>query len=362
MSKSLDKIYHTPGDPGSLGGVNRLLTRALQLKVPGASRKSVETYLQSQQAYTLHKPARRHYIRNKIYVSGIDAQWQADLADMQGISRQNDGMRYILTVIDVFSKLAWAVPVKSKDAGSVADGLTQVLLQASPRKPKRLQTDKGKEFFNSIFAALMRRHHIHHFDCDSDMKAAVVERFNRTIKSRIYTYLSDRGSVRWVDVLQDLLKAYNASTHRTIGMAPAQVARKHENRLWTKMYGDGDTHLKPVIPKGAMVRLNKSKGVFDKGYMPNWSKEHFQVRDVPQPRKAAKRPIYKLEDYSGDEVKGSWYPEELQAITENQYRIEKVLRRRTLPDGRKVKLVRWEGLPEKFNCWINEEDEYNVAG
>ena len=95
--------------------------------------------------------------------------------------------------------------------------------------------------------------------------------------------------------------------------------------------------------------------------MPNWSKEHFQVRDVPQPRKAAKRPIYKLEDYSGDEVKGSWYPEELQAITENQYRIEKVLRRRTLPDGTKEKLVRWEGWPEKFYTWINEDDEYNVA-
>ena len=148
MSKSLDKIYHTPGDPGSLGGVNRLLTRALQLKVPGASRESVETYLQSQQAYTLHKPARRHYIRNKVYVAGIDAQWQADLADMQGIARQNDGMRYILTVIDVFSMFAWAVPVKSKDAGSVADGFSQVLRLASPRKPKRLQTDKGKEFFH----------------------------------------------------------------------------------------------------------------------------------------------------------------------------------------------------------------------
>lgn len=362
MTSSLDKIYHTPGDPGSLGGVNRLLKRAQQLKVPGASKKTVESYLKSQQAYTLHKPARRHYIRNKIYVAGIDAQWQADLADMQGIARQNDGMRYILTVIDVFSKFAWAVPVKSKDAGSVADGFSKVLGQASPRKPKRLQTDKGKEFFNSTFAALMRRNGIHHFASESDMKAAVVERFNRTVKTRIYTYLSDRGSVRWVDVLQDLLKAYNASSHRTIGMAPEQVESKHEDRLWTKMYGDGDTYLKPAIPKGTIVRLNKSKGVFDKGYMPNWSKEHFQVRDVPQSRKRAKRPVYKLEDFSGDEVKGSWYPEELQAISDNQYRIEKVLKKRTLADGTKEKLVRWEGWPEKFNSWINEEDEYNVVG
>lgn len=362
MSSSLDKIYHTPGDPGSLGGVDRLLRRARQLKVEGATRKTVETYLQGQQAYTLHKPARRHYKRNKIYVAGIDAQWQADLADMQGIARQNDGMRYILTVIDVFSKYAWAVPVKSKDAGAVADGFAEVMSQASPRRPKRLQTDKGKEFFNSTFAKLMRRYSIHHFASESDMKAAVVERFNRTIKTRIYTYLSDRGSARWVDILQDLVDAYNASRHRTIEMAPKDVAKEHEDRLWTKMYGDGDTHLKPAIPKGAMVRINKSKGVFDKGYMPNWTKEHFQVRDVPPQKRGVKRPIYKLEDYSGDEVKGSWYPEELQAIKDNQYRIEKVLRKRTLPDGTKEKLVRWEGWPDKFNSWINEADEYNVAG
>lgn len=362
MNNSLDKIYHSPEDPGSLGGVSRLLKRARQLNVPGASQRSVESYLNGQQAYTLHKPARRHYVRNKTYVAGIDAQWQADLADMQGIARQNDGMRYILTVIDVFSKVAWAVPVKSKDAGSVADGFGEVMRLASPRKPKRLQTDKGKEFFNSTFATLMRRNKIHHFASESDMKAAVVERFNRTIKTRIYTYLSDRGSARWVDVLQDLLKAYNASHHRTIGMAPEQVKKTHENRLWTKMYGDGDTHLKPAIPKGAMVRINKSKGVFDKGYMPNWSKEHFTIRDAPQNSKQAERPVYKLEDFSGDEVKGSWYPEELQAITNNQYRIEKVLRKRTLPDGSTEKLVRWEGWPDKFNSWINESDQYNVAG
>ena len=82
---------------------------------------------------------------------------------MQVIAGQNDGMRYILTVIDMFSKFAWAVPVKSKNAGSAADGFSHVLRQASPRKPKRLQTDKGKEFFNSTFAALMRRHVIHNF-------------------------------------------------------------------------------------------------------------------------------------------------------------------------------------------------------
>ena len=175
-------------------------------------------------------------------------------------------------------------------------------------KPKRLQTDKGKEFFNNTFAALMRRHEISHFASESDQKAAVVERFNRTIKTRIYTYSSDRGTASWVDVIQDLVSAYNNSFHRTIGMAPNQVRKHNEPRLLVKMYDDCDTLLKQKIPKGSMVRLNKAKGVFDKGYLPNWSKEHFQVKDVPEAQRAAKRPVYKLEDYSGEEVKGSWYP------------------------------------------------------
>ena len=117
---------------------------------------------------------------------------------------------------------------------------------------------------------------------ESDQKAAVVERFNRTFKTRRYTFLSDRGTARWVDVIQDLVKAYNNSFHRTIGMSPNQVRKNDEPRLCVKMYDDGDTLLKPQIPKWSLVRLNKVMGVFDKGYLPNWSKEHFQVMDVPE--------------------------------------------------------------------------------
>ena len=122
-------------------------------------------------------------------MAGIDAQWQADLADMQGIARQNGGMRYLLTVIDVFSKFAWAVPVHSKDGKAITSAFDQVLMAAHPRHPRTLQTDKGKKFFNSDFLALMKRNGIHHFASESEQKATVVERFNRTIKTRIWTYL-----------------------------------------------------------------------------------------------------------------------------------------------------------------------------
>ena len=103
FAEALSNIYHDPKDPGFLGGVERLLRRARQLHVPGFTRQTVQKYLRSEQAYTLHNPARRRFIRIHTYVAGIDAQWQVDLADMQSIARQNGGIRYLLTLIDVFS-------------------------------------------------------------------------------------------------------------------------------------------------------------------------------------------------------------------------------------------------------------------
>ena len=98
----------------------------------------VEQFFKGEQAYALHKPAKRRYVRNPTYVAGIDAQWQADLADMQAITRQNTGARYLLTVIEVFSKYAWVAPVKSKDAAAVTEAFRQILNAAAPRHPNRL--------------------------------------------------------------------------------------------------------------------------------------------------------------------------------------------------------------------------------
>ena len=111
-----------------------------------------------------------------------------------------------------------------------------------------------------------------------------------------------------------------------------------------------------------MVRNSKSKSVFDKGNIPNWSKEHFTVEESQAARKGSKRRVYKISDYNGEPETGIWYEEELQHISDNQYRIERVIRRRTAADGRKFVLVKWECWPEKFNTWIREEDQHNVAG
>ena len=148
-------------------------------------------------------------------------------------------------MIDVFSKFAWVVPVHSKDVKAITAAFEQVLTTANPRHPKRLQTDKSKEFFNSNFQTLIKRQGIQHFASESEQKAAIVKRLNRTIKTKIWTYLSDRGIVRWIDIILDLVGAYNYSRHRSIDMAPADAQTKDKNPLLVRLFGHGDTHLNP---------------------------------------------------------------------------------------------------------------------
>jgi transposase InsO family protein len=345
----LTKIYYDVTSAGAYGGINRLYDEVKRRKL-NVSRKAVANFLADEQAYSLHKPARRNYKRNKTYVSGIDAQWQADLADMKSLSKSNDGFKYLLTCIDVFSKFAWAIPIKNKGADATVLGFKKLFELAGNRRPKKLQTDKGNEFICEPVQKLLQVNNILHFSSNSDKKAAVVERFNRTLKTRIWTYFTAKNTERYIDVLPQLVEAYNNSRHRSIGMAPAKVRRQDTNVIWQKLYGDG----KGIQP-GELVRLNRWKGNFEKGYLPNWSKEVFHVTKV------FKHPVptYEVHDKEGEEILGNFYGKELQRIKSGEYVVEKILKKRRVADGTYEVLVKWEGWPAKYNSWIPKESLEN---
>ena len=169
----------------------------------------------------LHRPARRNYQRRKFEMRGIDDTWQADLVDMQLYSRENKGFRYLLTVIDVFSKFAWGIPVKSKSGADITAAMMSILTQG--RVPKNLQVDQGSEFYNSNFKPLMRKNKINLYSSYSNLKASIIERFNRTLKNWMWKKFSLRGNYKWLDILPDLMKKYNGRIHRSIGMRPQDV-------------------------------------------------------------------------------------------------------------------------------------------
>ena len=148
MNQILKQNYLDASLPGSLSGLQSF-SRSLKERGVVVSPDKVKDYLTSEPAYTLHKPARRKYKRNKVTSPGIDYLWQLDLVDLQKFSKLNKGFKYLLTCIDVFSKHAWVRPLKTKEGNSVLNAFKEILKEG--RVPQKIQTDEGKEFLNKMF-------------------------------------------------------------------------------------------------------------------------------------------------------------------------------------------------------------------
>ena len=199
----LEKEYTTPALPGSFSGKSAFI-RALARRGTKVKRKDVDDYLMNEETYTLHRPNRKKYKRNQVIVSGIDDTFQADLIDVTNISRFNDNNKFLLTCIDVFSKYAWVVPIKKKGAQEVLAAFKTIF--ADGRIPKRLQTDEGNEFMNRTLRAYLEKLKINIYILNSEMKAAVVERFNRTLKEKMWRYFTHKQSYRYLSVQSDLVQ------------------------------------------------------------------------------------------------------------------------------------------------------------
>ena len=283
-------------------------------------------------------------------VGGLDDQWVADLVEVQPLAKYNRGIRYLLTVLDVLSKYAWVQPLKAKTGVALVKAFNKILKQG--RQPNRLQTDRGTEFYNRTFQRWLKDHGIDHFSTEGDAKAAVVERFNRTLKERLYRYFTAANTLRFDDELPQLVQGYNATRHRSIGMAPQDVTWDNEEAMWKHLY---EKRLKEKRPKaklkvGDRVRLNKIHRTFEKGYLPGWTEEVFVVHRVT----LGPVPTYKIREWDDTPVKGTFYEPDLQKVQLSDdalFRIEKVLKRQK--DG---VLVKWKGWPDKYNSWIASQD------
>ena len=208
MHDRLKSIYYDVKHPAGFSSIKKLSD------VSGDPIKKVKEWLKAQPTYTLHKQAYRRYPTRKYLVHDIDEQWQADLADFSSISRHNTGNHFVLTVIDIFSRYAWARPLKSKHCREVAKAFRSIFNEG--RIPKRIQTDQGKEFENQHVKRLLDSHNIELFSVKSAYKAALVERFNRTLKHKLWRYFTSHLTYKWTKVLQDVVKSYNHSVHRII--------------------------------------------------------------------------------------------------------------------------------------------------
>ncbi len=364
IDKLLEKIYTSPHNPGSFGGYERLYREALKLEKT-INRQHIDNYLKKKDTYTLHRQMRKHFPRQQTIVPGVDNQWQADLVVIPDLAEFNDNYVNILTVIDVFSKFAFVVPLKSKRGIDVIKAFQHIFSEFK-RKPLKLQTDQGKEFLNEPFQKFLKEQDIKFFTSFSDLKAAVCERFNRTLKSMMFRYLRENNTKRYIDVLQDLVKSYNNSFHRSIQTEPVNVTIKNQELIWKRLYAPkkhGKQNKKKAIPKffvNQPVRLNILKGNFEKGYTGNWKIEIFYIDKIYDKYLPF---MYRVRDSTGEKIKGRFYEIELQAIIvpkDKEYLIEKIVDRRQLKGKKPEVLIKWLGYPDSANTWEPESSIRNL--
>ena len=297
----------------------------------------------------LHRSVRKNFPKRYVFTrdQGI---FGADLVDMQALSRKNKGFKYILMVEDIFSKYGWAVPIKSKTGVAVTEALKKIFAE---KIPKKIWADKGGEFYNKEVNALLKKHNIVLYSTENHEKCSVIERWNRTIKTWIYKYFTANGTNNYVDVLDALIKRYNNTKHRSIGMTPAEATEpENRERVFRNLYAKKvQEQQKPKFKVGTKVRLAVEKDLFEKAYIINWSDKIYSIKQV-----LATRPTtYVVEDDKGVEHKGKFYEQELQRTTADTYRVQKVLRYKT-EKGKRYALVKWMDYDSSYNSWIPIED------
>ena len=280
---------------------------------------------------------------------------------MAQTQKENKGYRYILTTIDILSRFAWARPLKTKQGGEVAKAMEDIF-QTSKRTPKRIQTDLGKEFYNAPVKRLLEEYNIELFSVKSPVKAAMVERWNRTLKSKIWKYFTSRNTYKWLEVLPKLVHAYNHSKHRVIAMKPADVNKENAALVWERLYGNDlrNKKTKVDVKEGDLVRISKMKGQFEKGYLPNWSREEFLVDKIHTKFLPS---MVTLKDYKGDVIEGNFYKDEIQRIERDKdddvYAVEKIIRQKRR-NGQIWYFVKWLGYDASFNSWVRKSDITDV--
>src|SRR5436190_1965337 len=260
------------------------------------------------EAKEIHAPVRKRFPKRKIITLGIDDLWAADLLIMT--SYEVDGYKYMLNVIDTFSKYVWSKPLKKKDGKNVSKAFEEIIFDAKKighKPPNLLHTDKGLEFKNKQFNAIMEKYNIKLYHTENEEKSSIIERYNRTQNERMKIYLE--LNKRWIDILPKIVKEYNDSIHSTIKMKPNEVNEKNEKELLETVF---KYEPPPMVNKSKFnindrVRISNKKETFSNKYKNNWSREIFIITRIHN----TKPVTYSIKDLNNEDIIGNFYDYEL---------------------------------------------------
>jgi transposase InsO family protein len=360
VSVKATKVYYDPSHPAAFGTL-----RKLAAVVPSEKNDKLQTWLQEQDAFTLHRPVRKRFPRNSYSVNNLMDIWELDLVDIQAFTKHNKGYKYLLTAIDVFTKFLHVVPVKTKTGVAISEAFLSIFKDprySRGQRPIWVRTDRGKEFLNRTFQAMLKREGIQHQICrNPDIKCSIIERVHRTLREKIYKYFTANNTYKFIHILPKFVDAYNLSVHRSTGLAPAKVTDSHVLAIWRRMKAKSSKQIRPTVPKfsvGQHVRISREKMIFSKGSEQNYTTEIFVINKVIR----KPRPVYELSDLNNTPIEGQFYGEELSPVhvtKHTTFKIDKILRTR-VRNGIRQHFVKWRGYSKNFNSWISASSVKHV--
>ena len=226
------------------------------------------------------KPPKKNYDTNKTDVYYIDDIWSLDILDLKEYGPENNrGYRYVLVIIDNFSKYGWTIPLKNKNAQTVKGSFENILI-SSKRKPNLIETDRGKEFYNNIFQDFLNKNDIKLYSGNSSYGAVFAERFNRTIRDLLKKIVFEQGDAKWIDILQSITKQYNDRVHSSTKLTPKDASLKKNEGFVYKNLLDKRKKVKPKYEINNLVRTADLKRTFSKGDTTNWSYKLYKITEI----------------------------------------------------------------------------------
>lgn len=349
LENRLHALYYDLKNPTAYAS-----THQLQTAVEDEDPEKVQTWLERQKTYTLHKPVRYRFPRRMYNVYNVADCWEADLADFRKLKNYNDGYNYVLVCIDILSKYVFAEPLYDKTAQSVADAFERIFRRCGDRMPLTLQSDKGTEFTGAATQKVLKKYNVVFRKTQNDVKASCIERYIRSLKGRMWRYFTHHHTNRYIDVLDKIVDAYNSSVHSAIKMTPASVTRYNASQARQNLIKRYSVRRKMrcKYKVGDLVRISKEKKVFGKGYENGYTVEIFRIARVSTTRNPV---VYYLEDLKKEAIDCFFYEEELTRVQKNllddEFEIAEILDSRGKGKNKQV-LVRWAGYADKFNSWI----------
>ena len=240
------------------------------------TQKNIKTFIN--EIYS--KGPKRNYATNKTDVYHIDDTWSLDILDLKDYGpKNNKGYRYVLVVIDNFSKFGWTVPLKNKSAQRIKDSFENILM-SSKRRPNLIESDRGKEFYNNIFQSFLNNNNIKLYSRNSSFGSVFAERFNKSIRDLLKKVVFEQGDAKWVDILPTITKQNNNRIHSSTKLTPTQASLKKKEGYVYKNLIDKRKKVKPKFQINDLVRTADLKKTFSKGDTTNWSYKLYKITEI----------------------------------------------------------------------------------